>query len=297
MFEYMPMNIAPWGIEIVIYFFLIGTAAMTFAVAAGPATFGRVAEPFRNFEVIGAIATLVLLAIVVPLLIGDLSQPQRFLNPILHFRWTSPLSWGSLFLPMFGASIIAFLYGRYTDHPHIKRWGGIIGSLLALSMPLYTGLDLMVNQARELWANPTIPVLFVVLSITSGAALVSLLLLAAGKFSADSARLVRFILAFSLGVTLFLFLGLVQTMVYGSEELQQAWTAINSEFSLKFWWLGLGVGVLIPLALAIGPMVLPQMNFATSPAVVTLTGVLGAIGAYTLREVIIYAGQLPQLYY
>jgi formate-dependent nitrite reductase membrane component NrfD len=139
--------------------------------------------------------------------------------------------------------------------------------------------------------------LFVTLSVTSGAALVALLLLATGKFNAESARLVRFILAFSLGVTLFLFLGLVQTMVYGSEELQQAWAAINGEFALRFWWLGLVVGVLIPLALAIGPMVLPQMEFATSPAMVTVTGVLGTIGAYTLREVIVYAGQLPQLYY
>jgi len=297
MFEYMPMNIAGWGLEIVIYFFLIGTAAMTFAVAAGPATFGRVADPFRNFEVIGAIAALVLLIIVVPLLIGDLSQPQRFLNPIIYFRWTSPLSWGSVFLPLFGLSILGFLYGRYKGNHGLQRFSAIVGSLLALSMPLYTGLDLMVNQARELWANPTIPVLFVMLSITSGAALVALLLLGTGKFSAEAARLVRFILAFSLGVTLFLFLGLVQTMVYGSEELQQAWAAINGEFSLQFWWLGLVVGVLIPLALTIGPMVLPQMNFAKSPAVVTLAGVLGAVGAYTLREVIIYAGQLPQLYY
>lgn len=297
MFEYMPMNIAGWGLEIVIYFFLIGTAAMTFAVAAGPATFGNVAAPFRNFEIPGAIATLVLLIIVVPLLIGDLSQPQRFLNPIIYFRWASPLSWGSVLLILFGLAVLGFLYGRYAERPGLQRISAIIGSLLALSMPLYTGLDLSVNQARELWANPTIPTLFVALSITSGAALVALIQLALRKFTEESARLIRFILAFSLAVTLVLFFGLVQMMVYGTEELQQAWAAINGEFTLQFWWLGLVVGVLIPLALAIGPMVLPQMEFAASPAMVTLTAVLGAIGAYTLREVIVYAGQLPQLYY
>ncbi len=296
MFEYMPMHIAPWGIEIIIYFFLIGTAAMTFAVAAGPAVFGHVADPFKRFEVPGSIAALVLLFIVAPLLILDLSQPWRFLNPILHFRWTSPLSWGSIFLVMFGASIVAFLYGQYTDHPHIKRWGGIIGSLLALSMPLYTGLDLMVHQARELWANPTIPVLFVILSITSGAALVSILHLVLGLSTEDTARQLRFILAFSLGVTLFLFLGLVQTMVYGSEELQTAWAYINADYATDFWVLSLIVGILIPLALVIGPMLVP-MHFARSPVVVTLAGILGAVGAYFLREVLIQVGQLPQLYY
>ncbi len=297
MFEYMPTNIAPWGSEIVLYFFLIGTASMTFAVAAGPAVFGKVAAPFKNFEITGAIVTLILLAAVVPLLIADLSQPMRFLNPIIYFRWTSPLSWGSVFLMLFGLSILGFLYGRVTGHPGLQRASAIVGSLLALSMPLYTGLDLMVNQARELWANPTIPVLFVVLSITSGAALVSIVQLVLQKFSAESARLIRFILAFSLGVTLFLFLGLVQTMVYGSQELQQAWAAINDEFGLQFWWLSLVVGVLLPLALVVGPVVLPQMNFARSPVVVTVAGILGALGAYTMRDVLVHAGQLPQLFY
>lgn len=297
MFEYMPTNIAPWGIEIIIYFFLIGTASMTFAVAAGPATFGRVAAPFKSFEVTGSIAALVILAGVVPLLIYDLSQPWRFLNPILHFRWTSPLSWGSVFLPLFGLSILTFLYGHYSEKAGILRLSAIVGSLLALSMPLYTGLDLMVNQARELWANPTIPVLFVTLSITSGAALVALLQLVMGKFTDESARLVRFIMAFSLGVTLFLFLGLVLTMVYGSEELQQAWAVINQEFGIKFWLLTLVFGLLAPLVLVIGPMVTSAMAFAKSPGIVTVAGLLGALGAYTLREVLIYAGQLPQLYY
>jgi len=297
MFEYMPMNVAPWGEEIIIYFFLIGTAAMTFAVAAGPKVFGAVAAPFKSFQIPGAIVTLVLLAAVVPLLIFDLSQPWRFLNPILYFRWTSPLSWGSVFLPLFGLSILGFIYGHYTDRPGTQRLSAVLGSLLALSMPLYTGLDLMANNARELWANPTIPVLFVVLSITSGAALVALIMLVMGRFTDEAARATRFILAFSVGITFWLVLGLVMTVVYGSEELNTAWAFINTEFAIEFWLLGFVVGVLVPGLLAIGPMVLPGMDFARKPVVVTVTGILGAIGAYTLREVLIYAGQLPQLYY
>ena len=297
MFEYLPTNIAPWGVEIVIYFFLIGTASMVFAVAAGPTTFPNVAAPFKNFEFTGAIVALVMLAGVVPLLIADLSQPTRFLNPIIYFRWTSPLSWGAIFLPLFGLAILGFLYGRYKKNATIQRTSAIIGSLLALSMPLYTGLDLMVNQARELWANPTIPLLFVVLSITSGAALVAVILLAMSKFTDESARLIRFILAFSLGTSLFLFLGLFQAIVYGSEEMQQVLDFINQDYSIEFWLLGFVIGVLIPLALVVGPMVLPAMNFARKPVVVTIAGLCGALGAYMLRDVIVHAGQLPQLYY
>ena len=297
MFEYLPMQIAPWGIEIVIYFFLIGTASMVFAVAAGPATFGKIAEPLKNFEVTGAILSLVILAAVVPLLILDLSQPTRFLNPILYFRWTSPLSWGSVFLPLFGLAILGFLYGIYREKPVIQRYSAILGMLLALSMPLYTGLDLMVNQARELWANPTIPVLFVMLSITSGAALVALVQFVMGRLTQPMTRQIRFMLAFSVGVTFWLFLGLLQTMAYGSEEVQGALAAINSDFALEFWGLAFVIGILVPMAVVFGPMLHPVMDFGRKPISVTVAGLCGALGAFALRDVLIHAGQLAQLYY
>jgi len=297
MFEYLPMHIAPWGIEIVIYFFLIGTASMVFAVAAGATTFGTIAAPFKNFEITGSIVALVILAAVVPLLIFDLSQPTRFLNTILYTRWTSPLFWGSLFLPLFGLSILGFLYGIYTEHAAVQRFSAVVGTLLALSMPLYTGLDLMVNQTRELWANPTIPVLFVSLSISSGAGLVALVQLVLGKLTQEATRKIRFLIAASTFVSFWIFLGLLQTMVYGSEELQATLAIINSDYAVEYYGLGFVVGILVPMVLTFGPMVHPVMKIGRNPVVVTIAGICGAIGAYMLRDVLVHAGQLAQLYY
>jgi formate-dependent nitrite reductase membrane component NrfD len=297
MFEYMPYNIASWGIEIIIYFFLIGTSAMVFVVAAGPALFGQAAAPFKGFEIVGSLLALVILAITVPLLIFDISQPWRFLNPIIYFRWTSPLSWGSVLLPLFGLAILGFLYGIFTENPRIKRASAVIGALLALTLPIYTGFDLMVNQARELWASPLIPILFVVLSITSGAALVAVVLLLMGKFGEEAARAVRFILAFSIGATLWMVFAMITSMVAGSQEMQEALGFINSEFSFEFWWLTVVFGILVPLVLVFGPMISETMAFAKSPVMVTVAGLLGALGAFTLREVLIFVGQLPQLYF
>ena len=297
MFEYMPYNLAPWGVEIVIYFFIIGLAAMTFIMAAAPETFGNVAAPFRNVEIPGAVITLILLGISGPLLIADISQPLRFLNPIIYFRPTSPLSWGSVLLLLFGAAVVAFLYGRFFDKPGIRRAAAVIGSLLALSMPIYTGIDLAANQARALWATPAIPLLFVALSVTSGAGLVAVIQLVTGNFGPDASRMIRTIMAFSLAVTFLLVFALVQTMVYGTAELQQAWDAINGEFSVQFWWLGIILGIVIPLILVLVPILAPRAEAARSPLLVAVAGVLGALGAYMLREVIIYAGQLPQLFF
>lgn len=295
MFEYMGYNVAPWGHEIVVYFFLIGAAGMTFVYAAAPAVFGNVfggaARSMEPFQRIGLMVSLVLLLICGPLLIMDLGQPQRFLYPILHFHWTSPLSWGSLFLPLFGLCILGFLYAHWKGNSGLMRLSGILGSLLALSMPLYTGLDLMVHQTRELWSNPTIPLLFVILSISSGTAVVAVIQLSRGQLDARSSEFLHAFLYLSLAVTLALFLAEWVVLIYGGEEKQQAWELINHSFGFSYWVLTFLVGILVPLVL----VAIPRLG--RDPRVLTLAAVMSAVGAYTFREVLIYAGQLTQIYY
>ncbi|WP_162008597.1 NrfD/PsrC family molybdoenzyme membrane anchor subunit [Thermochromatium tepidum] len=295
MFEYSEFNIAPWGWEIPVYFFLIGTAGMSFIYAAAPAVFGNlfggIARSMESFQKVGMLVALVLLLICAPLLIFDLGMPGRFLYPILHFHWTSPLSWGALFLPLFGLCIVGFLAALWTQRPRLLKLMGVLGMLLSLSMPLYTGLDLMVHQTRELWSNPTIPVLFVILSVNSGTALVSIIQLARGQFDARTFEFLHWFLYVALGTTLALFLGELVTLLYGSEELQQAWVLINDRFGVQFWGLTFGLGILLPLSL----MVLTQ--YRPNPVLFSLAAVCSAIGAYFFRAVLIYAGQLTQIYY
>jgi formate-dependent nitrite reductase membrane component NrfD len=295
MFEYMDYNIAPWGHEIVIYFFLIGAAGMTFVYAAAPAVFGNVfggaAKSLEPFQRIGLLVSLVLLLICAPLLIMDLGQPGRFLYPILYFHWTSPLSWGSLFLPLFGLCIVGFLYGHIQGKSGLMRLTGILGSLLALSMPLYTGLDLMVHQTRELWSNPTLPLLFVILSVSSGTAVVAVIQLLRGQLDVRTSEFLHAFLFLSLAVTFALFLAEWVVLMYGSGEKQQAWTLINQAYGFSYWGLTFVVGILLPLVLVAMP------KLGRDPRVLTLAAVMSAVGAYTFREVLIYAGQLTQIYY
>jgi formate-dependent nitrite reductase membrane component NrfD len=293
MFEYMQYNIAPWGHEIVVYFFLIGAAGMTFVYAAAPVVFGNifggVAKSMESFQKIGLLISLVLLAICGPLLIMDLGQPGRFLYPIIYFHWTSPLSWGSLFLPMFGLCIIGFYYGSINGNHGLMRLTGILGSLLALSMPLYTGLDLMVHQTRELWSNPTIPLLFVILSMSSGTAVVAVVQLARGQLNEQAVEFLHAFLYLALAVTFALFLAEWVVLNYGTGEKQQAWEIINQQFGFKYWGLTFVVGILIPLVLVVMPKI------GRDPKILTLSAVLSAVGAYSFREVLIYAGQLTQI--
>lgn len=295
MFEYMEYNIAPWGYEIPLFMFLIGTAGMVFVLASAPNVFGAPGKVFAPSQRMLSIVSLVLLLVVTILLIADLGQPARFLYPIIYFHWTSPVSWGATFLPLFALCILGFLYALHVKNAGLLRLTGILGSLLALAMPLYTGLDLMVHQSRELWSNPTIPVLFVILSITSGATVVALLLQFRGGLSAELTRILRNVLFFSVSVTLALFLAEWAVMLFGSEEQQQAWGIINSEYGLRFWGLTFVVGTLIPLGILVAMVEIPALTKST--ALLMVAGVLASVGAYTFREVLIYAGQLTQIYY
>jgi len=293
MFEYMNYNIAPWGHEIVIYFFLIGAASMTFVYAAAPVVFGNVfggiAKSMEPFQKTGLFVSLILLAVCGPLLIMDLGQPSRFLYPILYFHWTSPLSWGSLFLPLFGLCIVGFYYGSIRKNQQLMRWTGILGSLLALSMPLYTGLDLMVHQTRELWSNPTIPLLFVILSMSSGTAVVAVIQFVRGQLEEQAAEFLHTFLYISLAVTFALFLADWVVLNFGTGEKQQAWEIINQQFGFKYWGMTFLIGILAPLALIAAPKI------GRNPKILTLAAVLSAVGAFSFREVLIYAGQLTQI--
>ena len=295
MFEYTEFNIAPWGWEIATYFFLIGMAAMTFVYAAAPVVFGNIfggiARSMEPFQKVGMLAALVLLLICGPLLIMDLGERGRFLYPIIYFHWTSPLSWGSLFLPLFGLCAVGYLYALSANKQNWLKPIGILGMLLALSMPLYTGLDLMVNQARELWGNPTIPVLFVILSVSSGTALVSVIQLVRGQFDDKTGEFLHWFLFISVATTFALFLGEWVTLMYGSEELQHALEIINDQFWFQFWILTFLVGIVVPLVMVAIP------RCCRSAPLLTLAAVLSAVGAYSFRAVLIYAGQLTQIYY
>ena len=296
MFEYMQLNIAPWGYEITIYFFLIGMAAMTFIYASAPAVYGDLfggtaRAAMEPFQTTGMVLSLILLLICGPLLIADLGQPSRFLYPILYFHWTSPLSWGSLFLPLFGLSIVGYLFALMTKRTSWLKPIGILGSLLALAMPLYTGLDLMVQQSRELWSNPTIPVLFVILSVSSGTALVAVIQRITGKLSPQSVELLHWFLYLAVAATFALFLAEWVVLNYGSAEKQQIWQIINSEYGWEYWGLTFLIGIVAPLIL----VAIPRLG--RNPNLLTLAAVLSAVGAYSFRAVLIYAGQLGMLYY
>ncbi|RRJ82812.1 NrfD/PsrC family molybdoenzyme membrane anchor subunit [Aestuariirhabdus litorea] len=290
MFEYMQYNISPWGWELSLYFFLIGMTAMSFVLVAAPAyVSGLGGTSSDNLRRPVALLTLVLLAVCGALLIMDLGQPSRFLYPLIYFHASSPLSWGALFFVVFGVSVMGYLYAASLGKTGLLKPFAILGSVFGVLLPLYTGWDLMAQQARELWHSPGIPLLFVALSVTSGAGLTALVAMVTGNLDERFVIVLRYVLIGGLLVTLMAFAAESLRMAYGSAEEQQALAIINGELSTRYWILGFAVGIVAPLAVVL---------FAgRTPMMIMLAGVLSTVGAWALRDVILVAGQLPMSFY
>ena len=169
--EYTIFHTVAWPSTYAYYFFVIGISAALFFIS-GLSWFR---EEFKSLRTSSFYLSFVLLVAGGLLLIADLSQPMRFIFTLNPFYWNfaSPLTWGSILLLLFGAASVAYFLAMQKNDEALARKLAVAGSLIALGLPIYTGFDLSVHQHRPVWNTPLMPVLFVALSLISGAAVAS----------------------------------------------------------------------------------------------------------------------------
>ncbi len=275
----------PWSGTYAIYFFTIGIAAALFFLS----TLSWFREEFKPIGAKAAYVSFGLLVASGLLLIVDLAQPLRVLNimnpAFLNFH--SPLAWGSLNLMSFGlVSVLYFLAIRTGDNKRAKQLG-VIGSLLALGLPVYTGFDLTVHQNRPVWNTPLMPVLFVAMSLVSGVAVAAFL---ARGHAALMARL-RSLMLWSGSAVGVMLISLLGTTAYGGVGQELTFMVLTTgSFSLAFLWIGVILGTVAPIALMLSPS-----GRAEGSLMIAATLIL--VGGMALRYSILVGGQVVQSYF
>ena len=285
MADYTIFHHIPWGGAYAIYFFTIGLSAALFFFSA----LSWFREEFKALRVRAAYASFVLLAVSGAVLVGDLSQPMRFLNAInpLYLNFNSPLAWGALNLASFGVvSVLYIVMMKKGDEGNAKKLA-VIGALLALGLPIYTGFDLTAHQNRPVWNTPLIPVLFVALSLVSGAAVATFLAAGEAKLVAS----LRQIMLWSTGAVGVMLVSLMGTTAYGGVGQELTFMILTTgSMSLAFLWLGVILGTAAPIALLLAP-------FGRQTNSVMLSALLILIGGMALRYSILVGGQVVQTYF
>lgn len=186
----------PWAVQ---YFFMIALSYSALLLTLPGLVFRR-----KRFVPLARLALLVSVtcAVVGPVaLLADLHQPARF----WHF-YASPAPWswmsiGSLLLPPY--VVLMLVYGWLAWRPALiikgqgpaagdrlarwislgrwqaPRWAlmavGLLATLFAVGVMIYTGAELAIIKARPLWNTQWLPVMLVMTGLISAAGLVLVL--------------------------------------------------------------------------------------------------------------------------
>jgi formate-dependent nitrite reductase membrane component NrfD len=273
----------PWAPTYSIYFFVIGISAALFFFS----TLSWFSGAFVPLRMRAFVVSFLLLVAGGLLLIGDLAQPARFVNILnpAYLNFTSPLAWGGLNLVSFGAVSVLYFLAMSAGSSTAKALG-VLGSLLALGLPVYTGFDLTVHQNRPVWNTPLMPVLFVAMSLVSGAAVAALL--ARGEESVLG--WLRPIMLWSAGAVAVMLVSLLGTTSYGGVGSQITFMYLTSgQLGIVFLGIGILAGLLIPILLLLRSLY--------SRGGVTAAALLLLAGGMALRYSILISGQIVQSYY
>jgi formate-dependent nitrite reductase membrane component NrfD len=315
-----------WEYLIVNYLFLGGLSAglyFTSALAAWIQEDGRSAYP--RIARWGALLAPWPVGLGSALLVLDLGQPFRFWKIFFHFRWRSPMSIGSWLLVAFSVLSLAYLWawleqperqalvaripGKLmarvparlrgwlaADASAWRRGLAMAGFPLAVGVGIYTGVLLGAVQARPFWNTNLVAQLFLFSALSSGAAA----LVVARLLDKTPVELHEMRFLYSLDITLILLelFIVVPYLVHGSLSTlavkQALGLVLGGPYTVAFWALFLGAGLLLPLAIELWefrPVILGRGAFHISPRWAAAAGGLVLLGGYTLRYVFVFAGQ------
>jgi len=283
--DYVWFHDVSWHATYAIYFFVIGICAGLAFLSYG----SWVTPELRPLRIKAAVVSFVLLALGDLLLIGDLSQPMRFLNILnpAYLNFSSPLAWGALNIVAFGIASVLYLLALKKGDEGRGKLLAAITALLALGLPIYTGYDLTVHQSRPVWNTPVIPVLFVAMAIASGSAVGALL--AAGNEGAQ--RVLRQYLMWSCGAVGVMLISILGTTSYGGSAQELTFLILTTgTMGLIFVGMGIVAGTAAPIALLLAP-------FGRQRVGIALAALLVLLGGAALRYALLMGPQQLQTLY
>ena len=235
-----------------------------------------------------------------------MGRPFHLFLTYTNFNPTSPLWWGGIFQPLLILGTIAYAIKWRGDalRDATRRWLGRLLAPVALIVGAYHGLLLGIMVSRPLWnTGPTVVAALLGFAST-GIAVVMLVHLLRMKVRGrladeehvatflDDMRVVRNILVGVLVLQLSTFFFWWLSLRFGSLHDQQALAAANDTYGPMFWWLGIGVGLIVPLALGgIIVMLGEAEHRRLQCTMIGFTSALILVGGFFFRLAVVLAGQ------
>ena len=293
----------PWAVQ---YFFLIGLSYCSFMLTLPYFVFGRSQHArLGRLALLGALVCGLSAPVA---LLADLHGPGRFYNFYLHFQPQSWMSWGSFFIPVYLGGLMLYTWlalrgdfavmgqGANSLQTRLYRMAGrggkakqpavVAAALLtllgAVLVAIYTGMEVMVVQARPLWNTPFLPLQFVMTAFVGAIGLLLLFNRFVGGRDAQLEISLNRLLVFALAGVLALGGAWLFVSLSGLSASHSA--AFSQVAGMPQWQLTAVWAVLATVV----PMVLAVWRPASSGL---MTGLIAVHSAWMMRWTILIGGQ------
>ena len=290
-----------WTWEVAMYLFLGGLTAgiMIFAALATVRNKDQEA-PFTTARL--ALLAPIVLSLGMTTLFMDLEHKLFVYRFYTSFHITSPMSWGAWILIIIypvsvlqilstlrsGYSFIAEFVDRLAIGRLILDWCERYRKEIALTvipfavvLGIYTVILLSAFSARPFWNNGVLGMLFLISGMSTAAALVVLL----ARQHSEKELFTRIDLVLILAEIGLVALALISLASGSAQHLEALESVMGGSYTIPFWVLFVGIGLLIPLLLETLEIL------GVNKSLAMLAPVLVLVGGYALRQVVMDAGQ------
>ncbi len=306
-----------WDWRIVVYLFLGGLSAGTLVMCS----IANLRIPKQPVEELAQcfkapFIAFVSLAIGAPFILLDLGRPFNSFWLFLTFQPLSLMSWGAWGVAAVLLGNVFYMFAvippdkrnllKFAFFVKVAQWAASkmrtiakINFALGIFLGIYTGVLLSSFSAIPLWNNATLPILFLVSALSSGAAMI-VIIAHKPEIKFLFTKIDIWLIVAELVVILLFFYGLYTSTAPYKKAIEPFFSLTSEHFIFSMALIA--IFLLLPLALRIklgelkefegevhGEFTKHQifrMNFA---AILVLTGTL------ILRAAIVYAGQLTKL--
>jgi molybdopterin-containing oxidoreductase family membrane subunit len=282
-------NRVPWGISIVMLIYYIGLSAGSLVLSAMSALFGR--KEFKPFARIAALLAMLLLVGALLSMILDWGKPDRVFVPFMYFNFVSMFSINGILYSTYIAICFVYLLAMFAEKEKLVGVIALIAVIWAVGVHSGTGA-IFGFVSRELYESPLLPPSFITAALSSGTALMIILLQLLFRYTERPfdqryvKELSRLLAVFILVVAYFLFVeNAFRAYNIGHREAA-SFFLFGGSHSMVFWVGLIGMGIVVPALILFTP------GTKNSIKMINVAAVLHVIGVLCERYIIVIPGQL-----
>ncbi len=290
-------NAVPWGQLITLDIYFIGLSAGAIVVSGLSYVLKR--EEYKPIGRIAVFMGLLIFTGAMVCVLVDLGRPEKFWRLFMYGYLNNMTSMFAINSIWYGGYILLMLVYLWLAMENKTKLAMIIGTidvLWAVGVHSFTGAIFGLIGTRDILFSPIKPFEFITAALTSGTALLTLVVVATFKFTKRNLdNKVIFSLARLLSVIIIVLFVMVffdkLTHIYFPER-EGAIFLFTGPYWWLFWIFQIGMGIVLPLIILFHPKLSKSIRWVVIACVSVVLGVLGERAAITIPG----TAQIQQLY-